>query len=73
MILTSVNSETTNGDNERDDSEGLGFYNENNICVEHLSDSNLEVTSGNHYMKLFDVLPILFIFITWYALYTVYD
>ena len=36
MILTSVNSETTNGDYERDDNEDMVFYNENVDYDEHL-------------------------------------
>ena len=61
MILTSVNSETTNSDSESNDSEDLDFYNERDTCDERLSDNNLEVTAGIHHIELFDIFPIFFI------------
>ena len=64
MILTSVNSETTNSDSESNDGEDLDFYNKRDICDECLSDSNLEVTTGIHHIELFDIFPIFVIFIT---------
>ena len=55
MILTSVNSETTNGDYERDDNEDMVFYNENVDCDEHLSDNIINIISGIQHIELFDI------------------